>query len=155
MITKSPRPPLPNHLLSHPVLLSAIQSADRDRLNAILGEILKSNPPALDIASSALLVNGPSTTDDIENKEEPRKRYEKCLHCDEEYDVLDNEENSCGWHEGQLEPDYDSNVWDDWDEDCHGRIDDQEEAFPEGFVWNCCEAKGDDDEPCMVDFHVP
>ncbi|KAI0913978.1 hypothetical protein F4823DRAFT_575134 [Ustulina deusta] len=41
---------------------------------------------------------------------------------------------------GELNVDYDSEVWDDHDEDCHGMIDTVENRveFPEGFIWDCC-----------------
>ena len=46
---------------------------------------------------------------------------------------------------GYREVDDESSTWYDWDEDCHGRMDDQEDEYPEGFIWTCCEQSGDCD----------
>lgn len=45
---------------------------------------------------------------------------------------------------GELEVDYDSPAWADWDENCHGTIDTEEmqEEYPDGFTWNCCDKTG-------------
>jgi hypothetical protein len=53
---------------------------------------------------------------------------------------------------GIREADYESHIWADHDERCHGRIDDLKDEFPEGFIWECCE-KGGDEEGCEVDMH--
>ena len=55
---------------------------------------------------------------------------------------------------GHLDPDHDSDFWADHDEDCHGVIEDLRDELPEGFVWDCCDAKGDE-EGCEVGVHVP
>lgn len=53
-----------------------------------------------------------------------------------------------------LEPDWDSDIWADNDEDCHGPVDTPENQHdhPEGFIWTCCDKLGD--EPgCRIGFH--
>lgn len=55
---------------------------------------------------------------------------------------------------GDMEPDYESDVWAGHDEDCHGPIEDQEDAVPEGFVWNCCDKKGNK-KGCEIGEHEP
>ncbi|GMH64178.1 hypothetical protein TL16_g03903 [Triparma laevis f. inornata] len=47
-------------------------------------------------------------------------------------------------HPGDLEVNYDSTTWNDWDESCHGTIDTKsnKSEFPEGFVWSCCGKEG-------------
>lgn len=47
---------------------------------------------------------------------------------------------------GELEVDYDADIWADHDENCHGTIDTESmrEENPEGFVWNCCDKPGDE-----------
>ncbi len=56
---------------------------------------------------------------------------------------------------GDLEPDYDSDFWADHDEQCHGIIDSEfcRSEYPEGFVWDCCNKPGDDDEGCTQGRH--
>lgn len=45
--------------------------------------------------------------------------------------------------------DWDSSTWDDWDENCHGTIDnDLFDEYPEGFKWNCCNEVGNE-EGCV------
>jgi hypothetical protein len=48
--------------------------------------------------------------------------------------------------EGVLDVDWDSDVWADHDENCHGPIDTQENQHnhPEGFIWTCCDKFGDE-----------
>jgi hypothetical protein len=48
---------------------------------------------------------------------------------------------------GELEVDYDADVWADHDENCHGTINTESMRvdYPEGFVWNCCDKPGDED----------
>jgi len=57
---------------------------------------------------------------------------------------------------GDLEIDYESSTWDDWDENCHGIQDTEENQheYPEGFVWSCCDTQGDA-VGCDVGDHVP
>jgi hypothetical protein len=54
-----------------------------------------------------------------------------------------------------MEPDYDSDFWADHNEDCHGTIDSDfcRKEYPEGFIWSCCEKKGDE-EGCRMSRHV-
>ena len=54
---------------------------------------------------------------------------------------------------GDLKPDWDSDIWADHDEDCRGRIEDQKDDFPEGFVWDCCNRHGDE-QGCRIGTHV-
>ena len=48
------------------------------------------------------------------------------------------------FHPGDLEVDYDGDVWADHDEDCHGEIDTNtnRREIPEGFKWTCCSKIG-------------
>lgn len=44
-----------------------------------------------------------------------------------------------------MEIDYDDeDTWADWDENCHGIMDSKQsrEEWPDGFIWDCCEARG-------------
>ncbi len=168
-------------------LISAINNAQKERLVIVLNELIHQCGAAIPIMEEQLLTDGfdssgeANSFEDHENEEgdpcfppdqsakrkralsqattEPRKRrlFETCIQCNEEYNVLQNDKESCTWHPGTAllcfiitvlklagsrEPDYESEVWDDWDEDCHGRILDQEDEFPEGFIWRCCEENG-------------
>ena len=59
-------------------------------------------------------------------------------------------------HAGDLEIDYESSTWDDWDENCHGTMDteDNQEEYPEGFVWSCCNKTGEK-RGCRQSVHRP
>ncbi|KAF8847874.1 hypothetical protein BDZ45DRAFT_606751 [Acephala macrosclerotiorum] len=72
-------------------------------------------------------------------------RFAKCEHCEEEFDVTNNEKGDCLWHTGTKEVDYEADVWDDHDPQCHGPYSDFEDDYEmaSGFVWNCCDEQGD------------
>ena len=91
-----------------------------------------------------------------------RPRLATCKNCSEEFDVATNDKRSCMWHPsrvpaflypgcsyrhilGRMEPDYNSDFWADHDEDCHGRIEDLGDEYPEGFMFPCCRQPGDSD----------
>ncbi|KAF2468883.1 uncharacterized protein BDR25DRAFT_344111 [Lindgomyces ingoldianus] len=85
-----------------------------------------------------------------------RQRYEMCGQCETEYDVLDNNTESCVWHEGELELKDDSSIWDEWDENIWGELDtdDNRVEYPKGFAWTCCEWSGDK-KGCKQSIHRP
>ncbi|OJD11156.1 hypothetical protein AJ78_08018 [Emergomyces pasteurianus Ep9510] len=85
-------------------------------------------------------------------KNKLRLRYAICSNCDEEFDILNNSKESCCYHPEESVPDYDFFV--DHDEEIHGIIDSDEtrEEFPEGFNYECCGRRGDEN-PCTVDRH--
>ncbi|KAF2023583.1 hypothetical protein EK21DRAFT_80554 [Setomelanomma holmii] len=84
-------------------------------------------------------------SDDHEDTPASRQRFEICKQCNEEYDVLYNDKESCAWHEGYQDVDWDGDIWADHDELCHGTIDtiEMREKCPDGFVWDCCGKPGD------------
>jgi hypothetical protein len=52
--------------------------------------------------------------------------------------------------------DEDHSTWDDWDEDCHGTMDDDanRREYSEGFIWDCCEKRGGGQgEECRIGPH--
>jgi hypothetical protein len=55
---------------------------------------------------------------------------------------------------GSLAVDYESDLWADHDENCHGDIDtpENQREFPEGFIYSCCEKRGGS-EGCEVGNH--
>ncbi|KAI0861784.1 hypothetical protein F4860DRAFT_159117 [Xylaria cubensis] len=67
-----------------------------------------------------------------------------CVQCQSPFHEEDNYNKACRYHDGNLEVDYDSDVWADHDENCHGPIDTDENRleYPEGFVWSCCDKLG-------------
>ncbi|KAI8954489.1 hypothetical protein F4801DRAFT_533397 [Xylaria longipes] len=67
-----------------------------------------------------------------------------CVQCQDAFYEEENGDKACRYHDGELDVDYDSDVWADHDERCHGTIDTDENraAYPEGFVWNCCGKSG-------------
>ncbi|CZR59438.1 uncharacterized protein PAC_09330 [Phialocephala subalpina] len=71
-------------------------------------------------------------------------RFAKCEHCDEEFDVTNNEKGDCLWHTGMKENDYEADVWADHDPQCHGPYSDFEDDYEmaSGFIWSCCDEEG-------------
>nr|GAT52468.1 predicted protein [Mycena chlorophos] len=82
-------------------------------------------------------------------------RWETCENCGESYDVnTPRVDEECLFHPGELEAEEDRFV--DWDEDCHGPMDTDENrrAYPENFTWGCCESDGTA-EGCVTGKHRP
>ncbi|KAH8159417.1 hypothetical protein CIB48_g8840 [Xylaria polymorpha] len=67
-----------------------------------------------------------------------------CIQCQSPFYEEDNSDKDCEYHNGELEVDYEADVWADHDEDCHGTIDTDENRIenPEGFRWSCCRKLG-------------
>ncbi|KAH7371398.1 hypothetical protein BKA66DRAFT_469725 [Pyrenochaeta sp. MPI-SDFR-AT-0127] len=142
----------------------AIKSATVHRLQAVLRDICNASPDAKKLARSMLLIeenvmNAKSENSDVHlntNKKRPfpSQRYEVCEQCEKEFDVLDNPDDACKWHDGELEADSDGDFWADHDENVHGTIDSDfcREEYPEGFVWDCCDKLGNE-EGCQVGPH--
>ncbi|TRX88312.1 hypothetical protein FHL15_010816 [Xylaria flabelliformis] len=67
-----------------------------------------------------------------------------CVQCQSPFHEEDNDDKACRYHDGLLNVDYESDIWADHDENCHGPIDTDENRFqhPEGFVWDCCDKLG-------------
>ncbi|KAM7212607.1 hypothetical protein V8F06_012028 [Rhypophila decipiens] len=77
-----------------------------------------------------------------------------CVQCEESFDPEDNRVKECRYHNGELEPDHDADIWADHDENCQGEItaDNFGKSHPEGFIWTCCEKPGDE-EGCKLGRH--
>ncbi|KAM7183279.1 hypothetical protein V8F33_013695, partial [Rhypophila sp. PSN 637] len=77
-----------------------------------------------------------------------------CVQCEESFDPDDNRVKECRYHNGELEPDHDADIWADHDENCHGGItaDSFGKSHSEGFIWTCCEKPGDE-EGCKLGRH--
>jgi hypothetical protein len=181
------------------VLSAAVEDAQKERLVIVLNELIQRCPLAVPIMEEQLLTNNfdsSDATDDTEDQErdqeEPRlpptksskrkrglsettaesqkrKLYEICIQCDVEYNVLENNKESCIWHPGtpmlcyiffsesmltcagNREADYESGFWDDHDEE-HGVISELGDEYPEGFVWDCCKQVGTH-EGCQIGRH--
>lgn len=95
-------------------------------------------------------------------------RYEKCQNCKEDFDVNWNDYESCTWHPGTLDPDYDGfwpKKWDREDEECECDFEfidmliraalgsDNKDEHIEAFKWDCCQKNGVD-EGCETGKHV-
>ncbi|KAH7083770.1 hypothetical protein FB567DRAFT_446314 [Paraphoma chrysanthemicola] len=132
-------------------LFTAIDAANLNRVRAVLREICGESTEAFRLASEKIGgVNGGVDGDTTGTKRKAQNRYETCIQCEQEYDVLGNCEGKCVWHDGRTEPDFDNDFWADHDDDCHGIIDSEE--YPEGYVWDCCQKRGDE-VGCMVGRH--
>jgi hypothetical protein len=85
-------------------LFDAIDSATLDRVRTVLREVCAHNSEAFALASAKLLVqNREHPTDAKRKRDAHQQRYEICVQCEEEYDILDNDEGACEWHPGKLQ----------------------------------------------------
>lgn len=55
---------------------------------------------------------------------------------------------------GAKEVNYDAELWDDHDEDCHGRMEcfEDDSDYQEGFIWSCC-GKSGANKGCFMSNH--
>ena len=112
-----------------PALRTAINTAQADRLRRTLLSICDASVEASRIARKLLLVpenkdhpgrviceeqegcsegeehsdqhsNHPATTHVQKAPKRLRPRFATCLNCDQEFDVTDNGEKACRWHDG-------------------------------------------------------
>jgi hypothetical protein len=111
-------------------LSAAIEDAQKDRLVTVLNELIQRCSAAVPILEELLLTKdfdssetSDGSEDDESGKEKPhtppangskrkramtqttegsqkRKMYEICIQCDKEYNVLENDKESCVWHPG-------------------------------------------------------
>ena len=84
--------------------------------------------------------------DDDDDDDDNDDDKDEDVDVDDDDDDNDDDNDNDYHHPGDLEIDYDSGVWDDWDERCHGPIDSQSNRreYPDGFVWSCCDKQGDE-----------
>ncbi|KAJ9653478.1 hypothetical protein H2198_007320 [Neophaeococcomyces mojaviensis] len=103
-----------------------------------------------DVVNDNTSVSARSKKSKVDDEISWKDRYVHCVQCYEMFDVMDNDDESCCYHDGYLEVDYELDFWADHDEDCHGTIDSLElrNEYPEGYTWNCCDQSGDT-EGCM------
>ncbi|KAI5467488.1 hypothetical protein BGZ63DRAFT_419188 [Mariannaea sp. PMI_226] len=68
-----------------------------------------------------------------------------CMQCDKSFSIKKKDAEVCLYHPEELEVDFDSDVWADHDEKCHGPEDTEENRreFPDGFIYPCCQGQGD------------
>jgi hypothetical protein len=169
------------------MLRDAIASANPKRVRDVLSTICNHLPQARDLACAELLVNAADESEEqmTSNKKRPsgseytRQRYEICEQCEEEFDVVENDEDEgCEWHDGmymcitypfcvtsnidsglkkgELEADDEADIWADHEERTHGPIDTEQNRkdHPEGFIWSCCDEFLGATEGCQTGPHV-
>lgn len=165
-------------------LLEAINKVDIAILRSVLQSMCKSSAECHKEAAERLLLRV-GTGDKRKADESPEgeankkaktvvSRFEKCVTCEEIFDITDNRNDSCRTHQGQsrralgkreasltqmtdnLEILEDFFV--DDDEVMYGEIDPytdwRRDDFPEGFMWQCCETTLKDNKPCQVQKHI-
>jgi hypothetical protein len=90
----------------HQALLNAIDTATIERLRNVLRHVIV-NKDAKDIVVKDLLVDSSKkrkspSQDTVHQPTKKQKRYEVCTQCEEEYDVTENNSESCEWHPGSF-----------------------------------------------------
>ncbi|PYH80141.1 hypothetical protein BO82DRAFT_393276 [Aspergillus uvarum CBS 121591] len=93
-----------------------------------------------------------ASTADFDNPQKRFKpRYANCINCEEEYDVAENTNKSCRYHEEPRgEPDYDDFFADEFQEDLID-TDEYRKDYPEGYIHECCGRNTL--KPCRMGFH--
>jgi hypothetical protein len=94
--------------MTSPELNHAIDHTTLSRLQNLLKKVCDTSEEARAIVEEQLLAT-PTTVIDLTDEHEhtpttytgvKRQRYAMCEHCKEEFDVLDNDEDSCQYHDG-------------------------------------------------------
>ncbi|RAH71709.1 uncharacterized protein BO66DRAFT_400146 [Aspergillus aculeatinus CBS 121060] len=113
-----------------------------------------SNQSQISGANNKRKREGSTSIADLDNPQKRFKpRYAYCIHCEEEYDLTENTNKSCRWHEEPRgEPDYDIYFADvDEPEIHHVDSDQYREEHPAGFIHECCGRNTL--QPCRIGFH--
>ena len=79
-----------------PLVTDAIATAPPKQLRLILTYLYESNERSRQVISERLIVGGEN------HLGRKRKAYEKCMNCDMDFHVLQNERGDCVYHEGML-----------------------------------------------------
>ncbi|KAJ4137397.1 hypothetical protein NW768_002984 [Fusarium equiseti] len=136
-------------------LLQAPQGQIRAVLRALCQDTQVRNTALDHLDSLKILYNveskflGPTAT-----KRKAEDEVLICVQCDSAFFEKGNDKESCDYHWGECEPDWDSMYWADTDPRCHGPIDTKEnrKSFPKGFIWTCC-GKTYDELGCAWGMH--
>ncbi|WPH03746.1 Hypothetical protein R9X50_00662900 [Acrodontium crateriforme] len=128
----------PNQTSLSPSLSEAIASASQKRLAEILRQICSTNVEANAAATSYLLVSVDAASG------VKRKAYETCENCKAEFHVMNNKDGDCVYHDGEIDVDDESSVWDDYDDynpDPSSSEVMNDPGFKEGYIMSCCEKR--------------
>jgi hypothetical protein len=100
-----PSPEL-NHAINHTTLA---------RLQSLLRRVCDASPEALTLVEQELLAPAPAAavidltvdyeapTNQTDTVGVKRQRYTMCENCKEEFDVTENDEDSCQYHDGKID----------------------------------------------------
>jgi len=92
--------------------------------------------------------------DDDEEEEEEEEDGSVSLGSHSEHSIVsidDSDDEDPMHHPGELDVDFESDVWADWDEALHGPIDTNfhRRMYPAGFRWTCCTEPGNVSKGCV------
>ncbi|EJT98217.1 hypothetical protein DACRYDRAFT_58119 [Dacryopinax primogenitus] len=130
-------------------LQEAIKTVSEKQLREFVAELARKEPAAERELVKMLLVPRSKR----KRADEVQSRWMACANCRVEYDVgEDRKAGECQYHPGELEPDYEAFVDDDYDETT---IESEElmQEFPENYNWTCCGEDGTV-EGCIAGKHV-
>ncbi|CAK5269276.1 unnamed protein product [Mycena citricolor] len=146
--------PLPDGVNYRAQLRAAIQSTPEHRLRQTLVRLIDSDAAVYSALARELLVVGTRAPEPPASTVRVLPRWETCENCGESYDVNSAAQDACVFHPGEMEAVEER--FPDWDEQCHGPMDTQEnqQEYPENFDWSCCEAAGDANG-CVKSRHTP
>ncbi|KAI1111529.1 hypothetical protein F5Y14DRAFT_424854 [Nemania sp. NC0429] len=93
----------------------------------------------------------------VQNKAKAPSPFRICVRCEDAFREEENRPDVCPYHPGELYVNEDSDVWDDWEDWREGdpRSEENKKAYPEGYIWDCCKKRGDDEEGgCLLGSHM-
>ncbi|KAK3495013.1 uncharacterized protein B0T23DRAFT_336379 [Neurospora hispaniola] len=139
-------------------LIEAIASADESTLRAVLRGLCAEREVAQLISKHLYEVNklNAAKGGSSGSKRKATSPVHICIQCGQAFEEDDNKKE-CRYHSEDMEFDENSSTWYDWNEDCHGYMDSEENRRnPDllgGFVYPCCDKRADEAEGCKLGYH--
>lgn len=89
--------------MASPELHKAIDRATHDRLQRAVNSVCKTSTDARALFEGALLAVPKKSSTSKQSAGRKRPRFVLCQNCEEEFDILQNVEDSCKYHPGMFE----------------------------------------------------
>ncbi|EGO58118.1 hypothetical protein NEUTE1DRAFT_117062 [Neurospora tetrasperma FGSC 2508] len=139
-------------------LMEAIASADESTLRAVLRGLCAKREVEQLIGKHFYELNKFSAAKggSSGSKRKATSPVHICVECGQAFEEDDNKKE-CRYHLEEMEFDENSSIWADYDENCFGVMDSEENRRnPDtlgGFVYPCCNKRADEAEGCKLGYH--
>ncbi|KAJ4419988.1 hypothetical protein N0V85_000782 [Neurospora sp. IMI 360204] len=145
-------------ILKNEKLIEVIASADESTLRAVLRGLCAEREVEKLVGKHLYEVTkvNAAKADSSGLKRKATSPVHICIQCGQAFEEGDNKKE-CRYHSEEMEIDYDSSTWHDWDEKTFGKRDTEENRCnPDilgGFVYPCCDQPADESDGCKLGYH--